>query len=88
MKLKTNKIMQNTMLKSVEGSQSQALESIFTMKAISFMLEGNDDIDDSVEEETEEDEEEMEDEIEEGDDDEEDEETESEEDDEEDEDEE
>jgi hypothetical protein len=72
-KLKTNKIMQNTMLKSVEGSQSQALESIFTMKAISFMLEGNDDIDDSVDEETEE--EEVEDEIEEGDDDEEDEET-------------
>jgi hypothetical protein len=72
-KLKTNKIMQNTMLKSVEGSQNQALESIFTMKAISFMLEGNDDINDSVEEETEE--EEVEDEIEEGDDDVEDEET-------------
>jgi hypothetical protein len=87
MKLKTNKIMQNTMLKSVEGSQNQALESIFTMKAISFMLEGSDDIDDSVDEETEEDEE-MDDDIEEGDDDVEDEETESEEDEDDDEDEE
>ncbi len=47
--------MQNTMLKPANGESNPKLEALFTMRVIDFMMEGNDDIEESEDESEEDD---------------------------------